>query len=113
MTKVRMPFHEHVSFISLLTFLHLVPLHLFLYIYIVVCCLKVPTVRNTFLFANKSEYFLYNQCDCAVMDGHFETEHSQIMVGRFQAKFLTSRNVRMHRVILCISNTLRKPMIRA
>jgi len=32
---------------------------------------------------------------------------------RCQAKFLTSRHVRMHRVIFYISNTLRKLMIRA
>jgi len=30
---------------------------------------------------------------------------------RCQAKFLTSRHVRMHRAIFCISNTLRKLMI--
>jgi len=33
--------------------------------------------------------------------------------GRCQVKFLLSRHMCMHRVIICISNTLKKLMIRA
>ena len=40
-------------------------------------------------------------------------QYSKPRLIRCQAKFLTSRHVRMHKVVFHISNTLRKLMIRA
>jgi len=69
-------------------------------------CLRIK--KHTPVFCNKTALTLAFMVHCVLVFDRCVHEKS-----RRQAKFLTSRHVRMHRVIFYISNTLRKLMVKA